>query len=184
MNTLINLHHSDTCWRDSKAKSPSFFAMQPAAMLTLATINQLKDMATRTGENVRVSLHENPEAALHDMVICQRHDRWFLPKKHQKAKTFHILDGWLAIFLFDNDGNVLDACKLNPQTAPIYRVGPNLFHADIPMSKLAVHHEITTGPFLGAEDRVIAPWCPNSDDHAARERLRDHLLSVLARQAA
>ena len=75
------------------------------------------------------------------------------PHRHpEKAECYHLVEGRMAIFCFDDAGQVTDRCVLEPGGAFLFRVPPNRFHATIPLSDRVVFHESRRGPFDGARD--------------------------------
>ena len=174
------LSDPQSTWRDETAKSIGYFAKNPVIRVDSKVVEGIKDMALETGDNVRLSLHCGPESAFHEMIIFQHRDKYYRPKKHvNKAKSFHMIEGKMAVFVFNDDGSVVDACVLDCEKTLIYRVGANVFHTDVPLSDYVVHHESTLGPFMGDEDRVFAPWSPDGSDESAYLIYRDELVSSL-----
>ncbi len=172
----ISLHDPETCWRDPNAKSIGYFSKLEAGCVDGALIAELETMAKDTRNNVRLSLHSGPEAAFHEMIICQQRDKPHPPKRHdQKAKSFHVIKGEMAVYTFDAAGNVTDAHVINGASNVIYRVNAGVFHADFPLSDLVVHHESTTGPFVPGQDSVYAPWMPEDSAIEALLAYRDAL---------
>ncbi len=180
--STVSLYDSETCWKDPKAKSIGYFAKRGQACLSRDTLEEIKRMARETGENVRLSLHQSPASTFHEMIIFQHRDKYYRPKRHiGKAKSFHVIEGEMAVFVFGDDGSVIDACVLNGKTNIMYRVDANVFHTDVPLTDYVVHHESTLGPFRGDNDRVFAPWSPDDSDNAAYLAYRDELLKLVGR---
>ena len=177
---FVSLTRKETCKRDFNAKSIGYFAKSDVVRLDAATVNEIKIMARETGENVRLSLHHSPDAFFHEMIIYQHRDKYYRPKKHvNKAKSFHMIEGTMAVFVFNDDGEIRDTCVLDGKETIMYRVDANVFHTDIPLTEYVVHHESTLGPFLGERDRVFGPWSPDGLDEAAYLSYRDDLLGLL-----
>ena len=173
----VSLHDPETCWRDPKAKSIGFFSGRDVVCLDQETVEEIKKMARETGEDVRLSLHRGPDDPFHEMIIFQHRDKYYRPKKHvTKAKSFHMIEGRMAVVVFSDDGIIVDACVLDGKSRLIYRVAANLYHTDIPLTDYVVHHESTLGPFLGDADRVFAPFSPDGTDRNAYLRYRDKIL--------
>ncbi len=174
----LSIFDDTTCWRDPNAKSIGFFAAGLVSSVDQSLLAELKDMAIQSGENVRLSLHENKDAAFHEMIIVQHRDRFHPPKKHsQKAKSFHVMEGEMAVFSFEDDGKVSNALALDGQNSFIFRAEKNVYHADFPITELVVHHESTLGPFLGDSDSEYPNWAPLLDDQGPLIRYRDELFA-------
>ena len=174
----VSLTDADTSWRDGNAKSAAWFAKRPNVAVDATLIDELKRRALETGENTRLSLHPNPDHPLHEMVIVQHRDKFHPPKKHAaKDKSFNIIEGQMAVFVFAEDGTVEDCCILGTAGNRQYRVGAGVIHADFPITDTVVHFETTQGPFLGEEDSIFPPWAPARGDRAACAAYRDALFA-------
>jgi cupin fold WbuC family metalloprotein len=180
-NSFISLSDSDTCWRDPDAKSIGYFAKGTVGRVGDALIRQIKDMALETGKNVRMSLHPNADANFHEMIIFQHREKTYLPKKHAyKDKSFHVIAGKMAIFVFDDDGRIVDSCLLDGHQYVMLRVAKNVYHVDIPFTDYVVHHESTLGPFApNSDDSLIPNWAPVEGELAEYSAYRQKLFDTL-----
>jgi len=178
--SFVSLHDPDTCWEDPKAISIGYFAKNDIVRLDAETVEEIKKMALETGENVRLSMHQSPSSGFHEMIILQHRDKYYRPKKHiDKAKSFHMIEGEMAVFVFDDDGAVIDASVIDGRKSKMYRVAANIYHTDLPLTDFVIHHESTLGPYMGYNDRVFAPWSPGGDDRSAYLEYRDELVKIL-----
>jgi cupin fold WbuC family metalloprotein len=176
----ISIFDPDTCRSDPGARSLAWFAAAGCVCITQANIGEVKSAARAAGRNARICLHHSPGDALHEMLICQRRDGFMLPKRHGGPKSFHCLDGRLAIFTFDKNGQPLDRRILGRGHSLLYRIGAGAWHCDLPMTDYAVHMEMVAPP-MGYER---APWAPWSGEEHERRAYRDKLLAGLPRVAA
>ena len=151
-------------WEDPGAKTVSFFCKRHPVRVDHALIEELKEISKlRHGQNVRLCLHDCPEAAHHDMIILENKGKYYRPHKHlEKGEAFHIMEGRMGIFTFDNAGNITDACALN--SGEIFRVGVNMHHAIMPLTEIVIYHENKPGPFLGDRDSIYPDWAPDGLD--------------------
>ena len=173
----VSLSDPGRSWRDENAQSAAWFAKGPNAAIDDALIQDLKRRAIETGENTRISLHPGPDHPLHEMIIVQHRDKFHPPKKHAaKDKSFTIVEGRMAIFVFADDGAVEDVAVIGAGTRQ-YRVGAGVIHADIPVTETVVHFETTIGPFLGEEDNIFPDWAPAKGDWDAGIAYRDALFA-------
>ena len=179
-SSKVSLLDGTTCWRDSSAKSIGYFSKLDITRVDQSLLAELEAMAQSTGENVRLSLHGGPTDDLHEMIICQHRNKIHPPKKHpQKAKSFHVMKGQLAIYSFSEDGLIKDAALLDGTDLPLYRVEHGVYHADFPVTDLVLHHESTLGPFLGDDDAIYAPWANAFDSGTELLTYRDQLYAQL-----
>ncbi len=176
----VSLYDPESCWRDLDAKSIGYFTKRPLRVVDPYLIAEIKSMALESGDNVRLSLHAGPDDPFHEMIIFQHGDKYYRPKKHiEKDKSFHMLEGEMGVFVFEEDGELIDARRLSRESSPIYRVAKGLYHTDIPITDYVIHHESTLGPFLGDKDRVFAPWSTDPDSPEAFAEFRKNMINRL-----
>lgn len=176
----IELYNPDSVWIDEGGRAIGFFCKRRPAHVNTDLIDELKVAADRYGKNVRLCLHDGPDAEFHEMVILERQGKYYRPHKHlTKGESFHILEGMMGAFAFDDQGNIQDACVLKPDGNFIYRVETNMYHAVMPLTEQIIYHESKPGPFLGDGDSIFPEWAPDGDDeqkiHSYIQKLRDAL---------
>jgi len=156
-------------------------ATAPVICIGPDLLQAIETHADLTGKNVRFCLHPDAECGLQEMIILQHADQFFPPKQHpHKAKSFQVLTGELAVFTFSVTGEISGAHHLAAGETILCRIGPGIFHADIPLTPRTIHLETTTGPFHRESDRIMAAWAPAAQDHAACRDFREHLLRKLS----
>ncbi|MAI10071.1 MAG: hypothetical protein CBD27_02250 [Rhodospirillaceae bacterium TMED167] len=179
-SSKVSLLDGTTCWQDTSAKSIGYFSRLDMTKIDQSLLAELERMAQETGENVRLSLHSGPTDDFHEMIICQHRNKIHPPKKHQqKAKSFHVMKGQMAVYAFSDDGLVQDAALLDGTHAHLYRVEQGVYHADFPVTDLVIHHESTLGPFLGDDDAIHAPWAKAFEGDMGLLTYRDQLIAQL-----
>lgn len=169
----------DILWEDTSAKTIAFFCKRQPVRIDVALVEELKEVSKlRNGQNVRLCLHDSPDAAHHDMIILERKDKYYRPHKHrEKGEASHIMQGRLGIFTFDDAGNVTEACALNP--GEIFRVGTNMYHAIMPLTEVVIYHENKPGPFLGDNDSIFPDWAPDGKNDKITRAYIDTILPHL-----
>ena len=169
--STVRLDDSASTRRDDSGKSVAFFCQRLPARVDQDLLEQLKRIArdpATGGKNVRLCLHDGPGAAFHEMVILERKGRYYRPHKHlTKGESYHLIEGSMAAFIFEDDGTIADACVLDPSDRFLYRVGTNMYHAILPLSDWIVYHESKPGPFTGEGDSVYPAWAPDGRDASA-----------------
>ena len=169
---------------DKTGRSIGIFCRSLPASVGHTLIDGLKELSDLNGGvNVRLCLHSSPEAVFHSMIILENRGGYYRPHRHQdKGECFHIIEGELAVFAFDDQGNIIDACKLAPDANFIYRVEVNMVHAVLPLTDRVVYHESKLGPFLGDKDSIFPEWsCDGSDSetlHDYHQRLMSFLFKI------
>jgi cupin fold WbuC family metalloprotein len=89
------------------------------------------------------------------------------PHRHlatPKSKTFLILQGELACFVFDDTGRVTERYILGRRGARGIDFQPGIWHTVVPVVENAVCLEVKPGPWDAATDRELAPWAPREGD--------------------
>lgn len=175
-------HLDDREWFrfDPSGRTPAFFALRDPVPVDAAMVESLKEIARRDETDVRICLHESPDASYHDMVVVQRRGLYMRPHRHHtKGETWHVVEGEMAAFVFDQDGNVVDAQRLSADGIFLYRIGERKFHSLVPLSEVIVYHEGKLGPFVPESDTVAAPWAPAHEDVEAARAYTEALVRLL-----
>ena len=110
--SLINFNE-DKIRKDDKAKTISFFCKKRPVRIDREVISDLRKVSESNNKaNVRICLHDSPMANHHDMVILERHGKYYRPHKHNnKGEAFHIISGQMGIFSFDDNGYQRIGCR-------------------------------------------------------------------------
>jgi cupin fold WbuC family metalloprotein len=152
--------------RDDAALTASYFATDATSFVDRADLDELKRVAIAESGPARYSLHESPASTLHSMVILQPFGTYAQPRKHlTKAKLFHIVDGEMAVVIFEEDGSVRAVHHMGADHVLIVHVESDCYHTNIALTPQAVYHEVITGPFdRGSADRVFASFAPSDTE--------------------
>jgi cupin fold WbuC family metalloprotein len=153
------------------------------AALSAATIAALKRAAVDDPlKRARICLHRGGSDLVHQMVIVHHRDTYTHPHRHQgKIESFHVIEGRLALFFFNDAGAVDRSLVLGPfgsPEPPLYRLSASLWHTVVPLSEYVTFHEITNGPYVRG-DSELAPWAPEEGDAAAVRAFKSKLLGML-----
>ena len=151
----------------------------PLAKVTGDDVIFLKEQAAKNERSrVRLCAHPGNDDLLHEMLIIHVQNTYVAPHKHvNKSESFHIIEGTLSVFLFDDDGKVTETIRMgevNSGRVFYYRLSSSIYHSILPESEFVVFHEVTNGPF-NRQDMIIAPWAPEEDDCEAMESFKTRL---------
>src|SRR6187402_375579 len=133
-----------------------------------ATIERARSSARlRTNHNFHAGPEDNPHRFLNAWV----RGTYAAPHRHiapPKAESFIVLQGEVAVFLFDDAGQVVARHVLGRELLGI-DLGPGVWHTLAPLSEIAVCFEVKPGPYDALTDKEFAPWAPaeQSPDAAA-----------------
>lgn len=117
-----------------------------------------KSPRLRTNHNFHVSAADNPHRFLNAWV----RGTYAAPHRHQlppKAESFIVLQGEVAVFLFDDAGTVVEQHVLGREVLGI-DLAPGVWHTLAPLSDTAVCFEVKPGPYDVTNDKEFAPWAP------------------------
>src|SRR3989339_2159546 len=100
-------------------------------------VDELKQLAQNSpNRRARLCLHRNSGDSLQEMVIALCRDSYIRPHKHiDKNETFHIIEGSLKLFIFNDSGRIVDSFYMEAfgkKNIFLYRSVPNLWHMPVP----------------------------------------------------
>ncbi len=149
------------------------------AMITEHDIAFLKSEAAKNERRrVRLCTHPGNNDLLHEMLIIHERDTFVPAHKHNsKSESFHIIEGKLSVFIFDDNGNLIETIPMGEfGTGRVfyYRLSSSNYHSIMPESEFVVFHEVTNGPF-DRNDMIIAPWSPSDEDEKTKQLFKKTL---------
>lgn len=129
----------------------------------------------RVNYNFHLSAEENP----HRFLNVLARGTYVAPHRHlhpPKAESFIVLSGRLAVFIFDDQGEVTQTASLGPTpmdpTAPSgIDLPAGYWHTIAPLTETAVIFEVKPGPYLPTADKEFAPWAPREGEAGFEEYL-------------
>jgi len=181
----INLDGNKSVEIAESARAVAYFCKKLPVRIDKKLIGELKTRFKEIGDkNLRICLHDGPQALLHEMIILQRKGKYYRPHKHlNKGETFCILEGRMGIFSFNDEGGVIDSCILDPKDSVIYKVKANMYHAVMPISELVVYLEVKLGPFHSAHDSIFPSWASDGTDAQEIKKYNEYLRKKLITQS-
>jgi cupin fold WbuC family metalloprotein len=125
----------------------------------------------RMNFNFHKSLDENPSRLLNVLL----RGTYITPHRHSdppKAESFVVLEGRIAVFIFDDAGRMVERHALSRQDAALgIDIPPGVWHTAAALSNHAVCFEVKPGPYAQAVDKEFAPWAPREGDPRSAEYL-------------
>jgi cupin fold WbuC family metalloprotein len=148
--------------------STTFFADQDIVEIDLDRIKMLKEAAENDPlKRARLCLHKSHNDRVQEMVIALCGSSYVRPHRHtDKSEAFHIIEGELAVILFDNAGSITQIIRMGQAHGHytfMYRLNDNIWHTVVPLSETVVFHESASGPFVEGEGE-FAEWSPDYQD--------------------
>jgi len=166
---------------DNKARSMSFFCKNDIVSIDSQTIDLLiQESRKHQSCDVRISLHKSPEETFHNMIILQNKGNYYRPHKHtNKEETYHIINGKMIAFIFNDHGEILQFDALSSTDKLMYRIPKNTWHVSYPLSQFVVFHESKPGPFIGQKETIFANWAPDGTNLKNAKQYIEKLMLVL-----
>jgi len=154
--------------------------------ITIVSKNDITFLKTKAFESpkkrARLCTHLDSSDRLHEMLIALGKDTYIQPHKHfHKSESFHIIEGRLAIIIFDDYGNITEIVTMGDYLSGdtfYYRLVGDYFHTVVVFSEYAVFHEATNGPF-NSEDTIYAVWAPRENQNEAKMVYMDSIAEFL-----
>jgi len=131
----------------------------------------------RANHNFHADMASNP----HRFLNAWRRGSYAAPHRHlapPKHESFVVLTGELALFLFDDGGQVVQQHVLGRDGLLGIDLSPGLWHTLAAVTDTAVCFEVKPGPYDVATDKEFAPWAPKEGDPAAPGYLEALMLMV------
>src|SRR5689334_9781804 len=118
--------------------SASIFNQEEIFSVAQSQVETLKQQSLLAPRQVmRICLHSSPKAALHEMLIVHQQSAYVRPHKHlNKSESFHVIEGELDVFIFDDNGQVIKRLSMGEYRSNklfCYRLSVPLFHTVLPM---------------------------------------------------
>lgn len=99
------------------------------------------------------------------------------PHRHidpPKSETFVVLEGRVAVLVFDEQGQVTEAHRLGEGEPSIgIDLKAGLWHTILALSDEAVCFEVKPGPWQPSTDKDFAEWAPKEGDSTAEKYLTE-----------
>lgn len=119
----------------------------------------------------RFCLHHSPDEPVQEMIIAACSDGYSQPHRHSgRSMTYHVIEGRLTVFLFDETGKPTEAIELGPPGGGkpfCFRLSSGGWYMPVVQSPMAVYVEVLSGPNPGGRATEYAAWSPGEDDPSA-----------------
>jgi cupin fold WbuC family metalloprotein len=164
--------------------------MEPPVPVQLLTDSLIQSVVEKAKQSPRLRMNHNfhagPEDNPHRFLNVFIYGTYVMPHRHKnppKAESFIVLDGYVAIFLFNDSGILGKTIVLGsgppPPRIPVSTGGgnhpvargidlaPGVWHSITALTAHAVTYEVKPGPWDPSTDKEFAPWAPQEGDAAA-----------------
>ena len=114
----------------------------------------------RINHNFHPDLASNP----HRFLNAWTRGSYASPHRHlvvPKPESFIVLRGELALFVFDDEGNVQQHHVLGRSGLIGIDLAPGVWHTLAAVTATAICYEVKAGPYDAATDKEFAQWAPS-----------------------
>lgn len=138
------------------------------------------ELKSRKNKNkrIRICCHKDINDKIHEMFIILRKGTYVRPHKHlNKTVSYHIVEGYADIIIFDDKGNIIELIKMGNYPSRqkfYYRLNIPYYYTLNINSNYVIFHEILNGPFKKS-DTLFPPWSPNENDEAEIKKFLKNL---------
>ncbi len=147
--------------------------MSRAQLLDDALLARTLD-AARASPRLRKNhdFHAGPEDNPHRFLNAMLRGTYVRPHRHldpPKSESFVLLEGAVAIFLFEDAGAITLRHDLGRGGLRGIDLAPGVWHSLVVTGEHAILYEVKPGPWDPATDKEMAPWAPEEDSPEAVE---------------
>jgi cupin fold WbuC family metalloprotein len=158
-----------------------YSAKGPVVQISRSEVKFLQDVAANSSaRKARALLHGSPDKDLHEMLIVHSFGQYIQPHINlNSAKSFVVLDGEMAVVLFENEGEISEFVQLGRSSSGLdflLRLDNSVFHTVVPISATVTFLETVRGPHT---ETHYAPFAPAPNEKLESEKYMMCLMEVL-----
>ncbi|SEG02994.1 WbuC family cupin fold metalloprotein [Parabacteroides chinchillae] len=129
------------------------------------------------------NFHEKLDDPVNRLLNAMEPGTYLRPHRHldpAKDEIFLLLRGRVAVFLFDETGEITDTLVLDP-LAGIYgaEIKAGVWHGLLVLDSGSVIYEVKQGPFAPLSPENMAPWSPAVEEAEAVRLYMQKLAAAL-----
>lgn len=129
------------------------------------------------------NFHERLDDPVNRLLNAMEPGTYLPPHRHlnpDKDETFLILRGKVALFTFDDEGNITEKLVMDPK-AGVYGadIQAGTWHTLLVMEPGSVVFEAKPGPFAPLSPENLGPWSPKADDEEGVRTYLEYLSKQL-----
>ncbi|HTH17485.1 MAG TPA: WbuC family cupin fold metalloprotein [Magnetospirillum sp.] len=139
---------------------------------------QLADMgaaaAAAPRRRTHFNLHDDLSDPVQRIVIVLQPGTYVRPHRHAPHvwELFAVLQGALAVLVFDESGTVQQRIELRPGGDRMVQLDPGCRHALAVLEPDTVALELKPGPYVATTDKDFVAWAPAEGEPGAAEMVR------------
>ncbi len=136
--------------------------------IDISLIGNTLQKARESPRKRAVYCFHNSEERLQRLINACLYDTYVIPHKHEnpdKLEIFVILKGRVAVFIFDDKGEISESVILDENGHnKTVEIPPKTWHSFIVLSPEAVLYEIIDGRYDPKTHKKFAPWAPMAEN--------------------
>ena len=142
-------------------------------LLSSSLFHDLIEQAAHTPRRrLNHNFHTGPEDNPHRFLNVFIEGSYVRPHRHKdppKSEAFLVLEGRMAVFIFDDHGGVERTIVIGSGADEDRGVDlpPGLWHTVVAITRHAICYEVKPGPWIPSTDKEFAAWAPEEDSPEA-----------------
>ncbi|WP_080903845.1 WbuC family cupin fold metalloprotein [Parabacteroides sp. Marseille-P3160] len=129
------------------------------------------------------NFHEKLDDPVNRLLNAMEPGTYIRPHRHcnpDKNEIFLLLRGRVALFIFDDEGKVLESVILDPDQGEYGgEIEAGIWHGLLVLESGSVIYEVKNGPFAPLLPENFAPWSPEPGNEEAVAAYMKQLASYL-----
>lgn len=129
------------------------------------------------------NFHEHLDDPINRLLNALEPETYIRPHRHlnpSKDEIFLVLRGKVAVFLFDDLGNIVNKEIITPKLGSYgIEIEAGTWHCLLVLDSGTVIYEIKEGPFAPLRPENFAPWSPTQDNTEEVKRYINKLYQTL-----
>lgn len=160
-----------------------WYADEPLVIVSAGDLATLSSKAASSPlGRVRLCVHHDVDARLHEMFIILSRETYIRPHRHVgKAESLLVLSGEADAVFFDDEGAITRVVRLGEYRSAhpfFYRIDQSVYHTLVVRTDVFVFKEATSGPLRSSESE-LAVWAPPESNAPAARAYALNLASIL-----
>lgn len=147
-------------------------------------LNEISGLA-KTEDRLRknYNFHDSLDDELHRLLNALEPGTYVPPHRHlnpAKEEICIVLRGEIAVFTFENNGDIANVTVLSPQKGMYgMEIAPGIWHSLLVLVPGTVVYEVKRGPFTPISPEDLPSWAPDTADKEAIKLFMETLSSFI-----
>ena len=134
-------------------------------------------------KRMNYNFHSDLQDPVNRLLNAIEPTSYIRPHRHSnpdKVEIFLVLRGKIALFLFDDEGVIIDKKIISPENNTYGgEIEAGVWHSLISLEEGTVIYEIKHGPFAPLSEENLAKWSPEANNTEEARRYMDFLAAQI-----